>query len=376
MSALTTGAFERIMPIPLRAAMRWRMRTGGILAIDYGFNIVMLCGFAAAGIISYLIPLVLFGIGVLFTSFFLGLILSGKTRRFPDPSLTALQLLAACGFNLLGLLLAPQIAYFFMINLFVPLSYGSARFTQRTFVGVWILLACATGAALLLISEYEDVALAAPMDRILFWAISVFALGRFLAINAEVSRLRIRLQRKNNELANAAARLSDLASRDELTGLWNRREFMRLVLEESRRAVRSHSSFCIAVIDIDRFKNVNDSYGHLIGDAVLHELAQLLESMRRATDSVARYGGEEFTLLLVNAKLATATVALERIRLQIMQHDWETIAPGLRLTISAGLAAWRPGETLTQVLNRADGALYEAKNAGRNCVRVSQPSQG
>ncbi|MGV3743503.1 MAG: GGDEF domain-containing protein [Burkholderiaceae bacterium] len=359
-------------PISLRAAMRLRLRTAGVLAADYAFNLLMLCGFAVAGLLSYHTLLILFGIAASFNAIFLSLILSGKTRRFRDSSATSLQLLAACGFNLLGLVLAPQIAYFFMINLFVPLSYGSMHFTQRMFIAAWLMLACAIGAALNMPGAQEGFAAAAESNRILFWAVTVFALGRFLAINAEVSRLRARLLRKNNDLALAAARLTDLASRDELTGLWNRREFMRLLLEESRRAVRSQSSFCVAVIDIDHFKKVNDTYGHLIGDAVLHELAQLLESMRRATDSVARYGGEEFTLLLVNAKITTATVALERIRVQVMQHDWDVIAPGLQLTVSAGIAAWHPGETLTQVLNRADAALYKAKHAGRNCVRVSQ----
>jgi diguanylate cyclase len=359
------------LPILLRAAMKLRLRTAGILAADYGFNILMLFAFAVADVVPFRIPFILLGIAVLFNFIFAGLILSGKTRSLHDPSLTSLQLLGACGFNLLGFLLAPQIAYFFMINLFVPLSYGSVHFTQRMFLVSWILLSCMLGAMMLTTGTYDDFTLATPTDRIFFWAVIVFALGRFLAINAEVSRLRVRLQRKNNELAHAASRLNDLASRDELTGLWNRREFMRLLLEESRRAVRSQSSFCVAIIDIDHFKKVNDTFGHLTGDAVLHELAQLLESMRRATDSVARYGGEEFTLLLVNAKLATATVALERIRSQVMQYDWEVIAAGLHLTISVGIAAWRPGETLTQVLNRADAALYEAKDAGRNCVRVS-----
>lgn len=360
------------LPISLRAAMKLRLRTTGIFAADYGLTILMLFGFAAADVIPLEVPATLLLFGAFFTLLFAGAIAVGKTRRFADPSLTAIQLLAACGFHLLGLLLAPQIAYFFMINLFVPLSYGSMHFTQRMFVAFWIVLASASGVAMLALNAYEPVALAAAIDRTLFWVVSMVAIGRFFAINAEVSRLRIRLQRKNRELVHAAARLNDLASRDELTGLWNRREFMRLLLEESRRAVRSQGSFCVAMLDIDHFKKVNDAYGHLIGDAVLHELGQLLESMRRATDSVARYGGEEFTLLLVNTKISTATVALERIRAQVMQHEWETIAPGLQLTVSAGIASWRPGETLNQVLNRADAALYEAKHAGRNCVRVSQ----
>ncbi len=358
-----------------RAAMRLRLRTTALLAVDYGFAILMLCAYAAAGLISYRVPLTLLAIAAAFNVLFAGLILSGRTRRFQDASLTVLQLLAACGFHLLGLLLAPQIAYFFILSLFVPLSYASVRFTQRMLLASWVVLSCAIGALMLTRGVYDALAPAEPIDRVLFWAVTVFALGRFLASNAEVSRLRMRLQRKNKELVLAEARLNDLASRDELTGLWNRREFIRLLLEESRRAVRSQSSFCVAILDIDHFQKINDVYGHLVGDAVLHELAQLLESMRRATDSVARYGGEEFALLLVSARITTATVALERIRAQVMQHDWETIATGLRLTVSVGIAAWRPGETLSQVLNRADAALHEAKHAGRNRVCVSQPEQ-
>lgn len=359
--------------VAMRKAMRLRLRTTGMLAIDYGFSISLLFAFALADIIAFHTPLILLAIAAALNLAFAGLIVSGTTRRFQDTSMTAVQLWAACGVYLSGFLLAPQIAYVFAINLFVPLSYGSVQFTQRMFLAAWILLSCAIGTIILTMEVQAAASLATPIDRILFWAVTAFALGRFMAINAQVARLRIRLQRKNNELQQAAARLNDLASRDELTGLWNRREFMRLLLEESRRAVRSQACFCVAVLDIDHFKQVNDTHGHLIGDAVLHELAQLLESMRRATDSVARYGGEEFTLLLVDAKLTTATVALERIRSQVMRHEWESIVPGLHLTVSVGLAAWKPGETLAEVLNRADAALYQAKNSGRNRVCVAQP---
>ncbi|MDB5764911.1 MAG: hypothetical protein JWQ21_3906 [Herminiimonas sp.] len=355
----------------LNAKTRIRLRTTLFASADYAVNVLILFGFAAAGTVSYGIPLKILAIGLVFNAIFLSGIASGFTQRLRDPSMTAIQLLAACGINLLGLLLAPQIAYMFIVNLFVPLSYGSLHFQQRMFLAAWIFLSCALGAAMLTIGEHANIALATPVERLLFWIVMVIALGRFLAINAEVARLRAGLQNKNDQLGAMTARLADLASRDELTGLWNRREFMRLLQDESRRAVRSRSNFCVALIDIDHFKQVNDRFGHLVGDAVLHELAQLLETMRRATDSVARYGGEEFTLLLVGPKLSTATVALERIRNQVAQHNWESAASGLQLTISAGIAGWQPGETMLQVLDRADGALYEAKNAGRNCVRVA-----
>ncbi len=351
---------------------RIRLRATAFAAADYSVNVLLLFGFAAAGMVSCKAALTMLGIALAFNAIFMGSILSGLTRRFRDPSMTGIQILAASGINLLGLIIAPQIAYLFVVNLFVPLSYGSLYFNQRMFLRTWLLLSCALGAVLLMVGPRIAVALSTPIERLLFWIAVSYALGRCIAINAEVARLRRQLQSDKNQLADATAKLTDLASRDELTGLWNRREFMRLLQDESRRAVRNRTGFSVAMIDIDHFKQVNDRYGHMIGDRALYEMACLLDEKRRASDTVARYGGEEFTLLLVNAKASTAMVALERLRNDVAQQDWQSIAPDLQLTISAGVAVWQPGETLTQVLNRADAALYQAKNAGRNCVRLSQ----
>ncbi len=169
-----------------------------------------------------------------------------------------------------------------------------------------------------------------------------------------------------------AGKLADLASRDELTGLWNRREFMRRLIDERKRVERRGGGFCIAVIDADHFKQVNDRFGHITGDLVLQELAKLLDRTRRTTDTLARYGGEEFILLLLDANAETAAQALERVRAAIEHHNWTRIAPDLQVTVSAGVAAWRTGEEITQLINRADGALYDAKSAGRNRIRIAQ----
>jgi diguanylate cyclase (GGDEF)-like protein len=198
------------------------------------------------------------------------------------------------------------------------------------------------------------------------------ALGRFLALNAEVSRLRDRLQERNRDLAMMAGKLADLASRDELTGLWNRREFMRRLTEERKRADRSGSGMCVALVDADHFKKVNDHFGHIVGDMVLQELAGVLDRARRTTDTLARYGGEEFILLLPDANPDSAAHAMERLRAGVERHDWERIAPGLRVTVSSGVAASHNGEDVTRLINRADTALYEAKKAGRNCLRVAR----
>lgn len=352
------------------AAMLERLRPAFFASVDYLLVFALLFCYAVAQTVSWTLPLQMLAVGLGFEAAFLALIVSGYSRRWRDPALTVWQVAAACAFNLIGMLLAPHIGYVFVVNLFVPLAYGSLHFSQRMYVLAWLCLAAAFGGVILAIDPFPGIAATTPTERVLFWTVVAMTLGRFLAINAEVSRLRHRLQQQNEDLTAAGMKLAELASRDELTGLWNRREFMRLLRNESRRAQRSRSGFCIALFDIDHFKSVNDNFGHLAGDAVLRQLAQILEATRRATDTLARYGGEEFILLVSDASLDTAVHALERSRQQVEQYDWTPIAAGLALTVSAGVAAWAPGESLAHVIERADTALYEAKRAGRNCVRI------
>ena len=365
------GALAQSWIASLDRNTRLRLRRTALASLDYLLTGVILLGFAWIGTIPFRVPVILLTAGFIVNSVFLTAIASGFSRRWRDPAMTATQVMAACATNVAGLLLAPQLAHLFIVLLFMPLSYASLHFSTRMYLATWYYLSITLGLAIAAVGDLVDVApLKSLPEQLLFWLVAVVALGRFLSISAAVSRLRADLKSKNEELQSASDKLTVLASRDELTGLWNRREFMRLLQDEARRAARSQTSFCVAIIDIDHFKEVNDKYGHLVGDAVLHEFGQMLEFSRRATDSLGRYGGEEFTLLLQGARLSTATVALERTRNLIAQHDWSEIAPGLELTISAGIGAWHPGDTLTAVINRADAALYEAKHAGRNCVRT------
>jgi diguanylate cyclase (GGDEF)-like protein len=357
----------------LNSKAQVQLRTTAIVAADYFINVLILFGFAAIGTVPYEVAIRILLVALAFNAIFLGGIVAGPAQRFSESASTGVQILAACGINLLGLLYAPQIAYMFIVNLFAPLSYGSLHFNKRMFLCTWILLSCALAAAMLMVGAHAAIAYETVGERLLFWVVISMALGRFMAVHAEISRARVQLQVNNDELVKATAALSNLASRDALTGLWNRREFMRLLHDESRRAVRNRLSFCVAVVSIDNFKKINQQHGHLIGDTVLHEFAQSLETRRRATDALARYDGKQFALLLAGAKLSTAMVALERIRHEVAQQDWESIVPGMHLTISAGVAAWQPGEILISIIERAEAALDDAKNAGRNCVRVSTP---
>jgi len=155
---------------------------------------------------------------------------------------------------------------------------------------------------------------------------------------------------------------------DELTKLPNRRALAQRFLQEMQRARRHHNAIAFLMIDLDHFKQVNDTYGHLNGDAVLHELAQILASSARESDVCARYGGEEFALILHETTESGAKILAERIRAKVAAA---TFPGGLKLTISIGVSATDDATLFTQLMDRADQALYAAKLSGRNQVKVA-----
>ncbi|MCM5679750.1 GGDEF domain-containing protein [Schlegelella sp. S2-27] len=354
------------------AKTRIRLRIAAFAGADYAVNVLILFCYAAVGTISYQVPWQIFGLSLLANAAFLGSIASGLSRRLPDPSLTAPQVAAACGVNMVALTLAPQIGYMFVINVFVPLCYGSLYFERRAFLLAWVLLTAAVGLALWSTGFHLGMALSRPEEKLLFLINVAVVLGRFLAINAEVSRLRAGLHQRNKALAEATARLEHLATRDELTGLPNRREALRVLRAECERADRNGSRLCVAMVDADHFKHINDQHGHHTGDDVLRELSGALQAALRTADHVFRYGGEEFLVLLVDCDAADPLAPVERARAAVAAHPWDRLVRGLRVTVSIGSAQRQPHEAVEQVLRRADAALYEAKTQGRNRVQLAR----
>ena len=153
---------------------------------------------------------------------------------------------------------------------------------------------------------------------------------------------------------------------DGLTGLFNRAYFTQALRREMQRARRHHKGMAFLMIDIDHFKHINDTYGHLQGDTVLSELAKILASGKREYDVCARYGGEEFGLILHETNEIGAMTLAERIRAKV---EAATFPGNLKVTISVGVAATEDEERFTSLIERADQALYAAKQAGRNTVR-------
>jgi diguanylate cyclase (GGDEF)-like protein len=157
---------------------------------------------------------------------------------------------------------------------------------------------------------------------------------------------------------------------DALTEIYNKRFFLEFLDREVARSSRHRRPLSLVMIDIDRFKTVNDDIGHLGGDYTLREIANLIKPRVRREDLFARYGGEEFALILVEAPLAGALELSERLRGLVEKHAFEFDQKSFRVTISLGVAATtgEDGMTATELVRRADEKLYEAKNAGRNRV--------
>lgn len=163
---------------------------------------------------------------------------------------------------------------------------------------------------------------------------------------------------------------------DALTGAASHEKAIATLKQALNLAQRSGAPLCVAMVDLDFFKNVNDAHGHLVGDEVLCDVAARMRASVRDFDTVGRYGGEEFLLILKNASLGTARSIAERLRRHVAQSPIKVKELEIRLTVSQGLAAAKKTDDVESLLQRADAALYQAKAAGRNCVREAEVDVG
>jgi len=209
-----------------------------------------------------------------------------------------------------------------------------------------------------------------PVTEALTFGYLAGALVSTALLSGEMSKLRSRTKRQKRELSDALDTIRVLATVDDLTSLINRRH-MNEVLDAEERRHPSAAATCIALIDIDFFKQVNDRYGHAAGDNVLRLFSATARASLRANDVLARWGGEEFLLLLPDAAPGDARAVLERMAGRV--HAMAV--PGLegrRISFSAGLARRRAGEQFADAISRADRALYQAKEAGRDCIVLAE----
>jgi diguanylate cyclase (GGDEF)-like protein len=208
----------------------------------------------------------------------------------------------------------------------------------------------------------------------------IAGLSVFIALTAYYTRAisrrlleGIRLQHANGLLAaqlrTALQKVELDAATDALTGHWNRRALDELLKQQVEQHAASEKPLSILLLDIDFFKNINDEYGHLVGDDVLRAFAQRLKEFLRSGDFCARYGGEEFVIVLAETPLATALDVAERIRKGVAQSPLLN-KPQVQATVSIGAATMAHRQSISELFAAADAAVYLAKNAGRDQVRA------
>lgn len=304
----------------------------------------------------------------------------GATQRFADPSVTTAQVAVAGLLALCIAYYAAEAAVIGMALFFACFFFGVFSFSLRQYLALTV--AAALGYALMLALKYDADQRGSEAFRLELLNLMVLALVLLWMslLGSYVAGLRSNLAHKKEALAAALARLKELASRDVLTGLHNRRHLMESLEQQHERAIRHGEPFSLCILDLDHFKRINDAHGHGIGDEVLCGFAERIRSQLRCMDLIGRgtsdstfgrYGGEEFLLLLPYAEGSGARACLERLRAAMASDGFATGIGPLPITFSAGVAHYRMGETIAELVNRADAALYRAKSGGRDRVEIA-----
>lgn len=353
----------------LKGAQKLRKRRIGMSFASYiaTFSLVLLVwqqGMIPANVVGHY---ALFS--VLANLLFWGLIHFNINLRFSDPSMTALQM-TVCqwpGLWIMFFLESGQARAVFLLITLVPVLYGILALNVRRFTLVGLAFLGQYGLLILALWIYRPEVLVGNLELMQGLAF-LLALAQIALIGGYISGLRDKLRVRNHELKDAMSRIQELVNIDELTGIYNRRRIFQVLSEESNRYQRAPGAFSLGILDVDFFKQVNDTHGHQCGDRILRELATSVVNDLRVIDSFGRYGGEEFLLVLPQTALSGAVIKAERIRKSIEALRFPDLPGNLRVTVSIGVAEFKQGETTDETLARADLALYQAKQNGRNQV--------
>ena len=293
---------------------------------------------------------------------------SGYAQRLNDPALTQFQIRYALVANAFAYFLLGPARGISLIVLSLILMFGVFGTSPRQMMINIVFALTVFGAAFMYVLDRHEPGYLPELEFayagmvLLLLAVSAF-------VSVRLHSIRQRMSRQKQDLTHALQRIHHLAEHDDLTGLVNRRRMTQL-METAQQ--RNMPSLLLALLDIDHFKRINDTYGHAVGDQVLRAFTAAVQGSLRSGDVLARWGGEEFVLMLCTTDIAHAAHLLERVRSVVAALTVPTPHEPIRLTVSIGWAAQisgtTPAETIESTLERADQALYYAKAQGRNQV--------
>jgi diguanylate cyclase (GGDEF)-like protein len=349
------------------------------IAASYVLDGILLAGFASAGTIGTAIPLAYTATGLIACATFLWITARAQNAA-ADGSLALSQVLVSSAIQLSFVALAPPVAFYFFTVLFIVFGCGGLGLSARQSALAWIAVAIAAIFVALLHGARISIPQATALERTLVWLCFVATLGRFILLGLFGRMLRLRLQdrrrqlrdsvdalqERDNSLARVNQELRRQATHDALTGIANRKSFV----ESLESAVAAKRPFAVCVLDLDRFKVINDSLGHAAGDALLQHVAGQLTAITRASDVVARAGGDEFLLLLRNVESTAEAEGLALRCASAIAQPHLVASLELHVLASIGIARFpQDGSGAEQLLSRADEAMSCAKRSGRNAVR-------
>lgn len=289
----------------------------------------------------------------------------GWTRRMSDPMLTVQQMIHAFVTIALSYIVDWHIRGMMASLAILTLTFGAFTLSPRQCRSMGVASAVLIGGAAIAATWLHRHEVSLTVEFLYFTCV-VIALPLTARLAGQLSRIRMNHKQQRKELRDALERLNELATVDGLTRLFNRRHMSELLESEALRIARGGGPMCVAVIDLDHFKRVNDSFGHDVGDEALRIFAREGKAILRKSDWLARWGGEEFLLAFVQCSMPGASDALERLRARLqLPEAWQS-CPEARVTFSAGLAMCVQGQSVGELVKRADAALYEAKRKGRN----------
>ena len=344
-----------------------RLRRFFISLAIYTFNLFLFYLAYQAGIIElqalYRFSILLFVLVVILYIVFR----TGLNLWMSDPSLTSFQMCVACLFVMYGIYYAHEVRGIFFSMYILILLFGIFRLYTRQFlfISAFALLTYGADIILLKIFHPQDINLKIESFQ---WFGMVIVLISVSFIGGNISSIRRQLSINRKKLQSSLTVIREMAIHDDLTGFYNRHHLMDLIDSENNRSDRTGSVYSLVMMDIDKFKNINDTYGHQIGDQVLRTFAAVIRGILRKTDFCGRYGGEEFLVVLTQTDIKAAKVFAERIRDCVENSFFPCLGHDSRVTVSIGLTEYRTNEKTEKTISRADELLYKAKNGGRNRV--------
>ena len=298
------------------------------------------------------------------------LLRSGISRRWPDPTLSLPQMVFAITLLGAAYLINPQVRGELLMLAALVLEFGAFQLPPRRCRDLGWFAVAVFGVAMAIGATVSPDRFDPRIEAFQF-ALMLAFLPVIAGIAGKLSQMRVDQKQQRRQLRDALKQVQILATRDELTGLPNRRHALELIERETARACRSGAPLCVAILDLDHFKRINDTFGHGVGDEVLRTFGREGRLVLRADNIFARWGGEEFILVMPDSTLIDAQTIVRRLREHMASPECWASCLRARTTFSAGIAEFLVGETLDETFIRADAALYEAKKLGRDLTMTA-----